>query len=344
MGRVGGARRVAPAVMVVMALLWAVACGDGEGGSGATTSVAPEDTVWVPSDDVEGTTLRSVGAFGTPPSEAVPDDEVMQAEAALPDAIAVSQVDGATLVASILPAASRWIGGASEDGQPIAATRWLVPQPGHRHLVDLPDGRILVVGSRELDGDRLAELAGSVSVLGNAISLPGTPVGSIDLTQLAGVESRWDVPEASESLSGVMPVWIITLEDRDQLAALLAAADPSADAAARSALETVPSSPLGTTGGPRQVDVLGRRAVLTALNGYSRMVAVPTDPPVVVIGNDGARYPTLSDDVLLAVARSLRREPRLELGDRLAGLRVTPLAPAAEPLEESTTTVPPTTG
>ena len=213
---------------------------------------------------------------------------------------------------------------------------WALPQPGRRVGIDLGDDRVLLVGSATMTIEQVIAAASAVTVDGDAVSLPGQVIGELDAaTVAAGVVAVWEDDEPADVSDGVMPVWTFTLDDAAQLDALRAIGDPAPSPEGWTSIETVASVPNAVYVGSTTTDVLGATATLMTLNAYSRMLLVPTDPPVAAIANDGVRYPNIDDDLLVSVTRSLVTTPRAGLADAVAAL---PTAPMPTPTFEGTTT------
>lgn len=325
-----------------------VACVDDEPAeSNATTeSTAAEggDVAWVPSAEDLPAELRS--AFLV--ADGV-DLGYRWNLTSFPSYIGVTGVDGHVLVVTVVTARNPIVEGdwrpdpvvPSIGGRPTVSPTgylgvWALPQPGRRVGIDLGDDRVLVVGSATMTIEQVIAAASTVTVDGDAVSLPGEVIGELDAaTVAAGVVAVWEDDEPADVSDGVMPVWTFTLDDAAQLDALRAIGDPAPSPEGWTSIETVASVPNAVYVGSTTTDVLGATATLMTLNAYSRMLLVPTDPPVAAIANDGVRYPNINDDLLVSVTRSLVTTPRAGLADAVAAL---PTAPMPTPTFEGTTT------
>lgn len=277
-----------------------------------------DDPVWAPAGEVDGAVLRGAAMIGNA------GPELTGSRARFPTALVIHRVDGELVVASL-----------HEDE---VAWEWQLPLPGRYATVDTPEGDVVVVGSRTLPLERLEQLAADTTVDQGGVVLPGEPVATVDTSDAAPFTvTMWESTDAdyAEPQDGVMATWILTLEDEDQLDALLQLADPDPTPEEY----TVSSIPREVLDPSVEVDVHGAEATVLTLNAYSRMIAVRSELPFVVIGNDGARYPKLFDDVLVAVARSLELVERDELAGRVAHLPVRPF-PRQDEHGGSTTTTP----
>ena len=127
---------------------------------------------------------------------------------------------------------------------------------------------------------------------------------------------------ASDGGDGTLPIWTLTLHRNDQVDAFAAVGDPAPSRARWDTIEPVASIPTAVLHPGHALTAGDASGELTTLNAYSRMVVLRSDPPAVVIANDGVRYPEIDDGVLVRVARSLHAVPTTGLSSGVSKLPV----------------------